>query len=197
MYRRVFIMTAILLFLMPFIYADVKTGPPGKRQTPMETPALDIAGSYGLQYIFYTSRGGDNPDKFTTGLGASGAFSIPTNNRRIRVSAKLSTEYYNYKSFHSYHNLKLSGNIMYRFFPSDSFSTYRLFVSAGPGADFVFRDDGHFGIYFLGNAGLVFTNNLNNGTDFIAGANSDITLQKGSWLFHLCVISGIRIRLGD
>lgn len=197
MYRRVFIMAAVLLCLMPFVYADIKTGPPGRRQTPVEMPALDISGSYGLQYIFYTSPTDGNPNKYTTGLGASGAFSIPTKNRRIRASARLSTEYYNYKDFHSYHNLKLSGNIMYRFFPSDNSSTCRLFVSAGPGADFVFRDDGDFGIYFLGNTGLLFTNKLNNGTDFIAGANSDITLQKGSWLFHLCAVSGIRIRLGD
>ena len=196
MNRSSFIIVVLLLFSLSFTYAGERAGPPVLTERTRGEPAVDFSASYGLQYIYYTDTG-SNTDKVTSGFGAAANFSIPAKNNKIRLSSGLSAEYYRYKNFHSYLDLKLSESVTYQIFPSETNATHRIYTGVGAGADFVFRSDGDFGIYFLANTSLVYALRLNKHSDFLSGANADITLQKGSWLFHVQASAGIRVWLGE
>lgn len=196
MNRSICIIVVLLLFPLSFVYAGERAGPHISAESARGEPAFDLSMSHGLQYINYTETGNEK-DKVTTGFGAAIGFSYPSTNDKIRLSTNFSAEYYRYKDFHTYLDLKLSGSIIFLIYPSKTTATHRIYAGFGAGADLVFRSDGDFGIYFLANSSFVYALRLNKQSDFLSGLNTDLTLQEGSWLFHIRASAGIRVWLEE
>lgn len=95
-----------------------------------------------------------------------------------------SLESFNFEDFHSYYDLKLSGNIRKRVLNTEN-SRMNCYLVLGAGSDIVIRDDRAFGCYLLVKTAFEARYSMNDNFDFVFGFCTATTFQKGSKVLHL------------
>lgn len=156
--------------------------------------SISVGPSLNSQHIFYESDIYGN--KNTLGPGFSFAFDYPLVHP-IDLEANVTYEYESYKDFFSYHDLKLSANLILKFFNnSETVSRVNLYLLTGCGVDFVFRNDGDFGLYFLIRDGFLLDFGITEKVTLYFKPIVELTFQKGSAVLHTSEGIGVSVNLG-
>lgn len=150
--------------------------------------------SFNQQFIFYSSDYYQN--RQTVGPGFSCSFDY-TVSHPIKLLTNATYEYESYKDFFSYHDLKISANFIFKFFNNiETVSRVNLYLLTGYGVDFVFRNDGDFGLYFLIRDGFLLDFGITEKVTLYFKPIVELTFQKGSAVLHTSEGIGVSVNLG-
>lgn len=177
------------IFLVVFLF--LLTGA-GLFASSDHTSTLDINYTFGRQYIFYDNQTVYN-NKTTSGMGGGFEYSYVLKPHSTSIGFGTSFEFYRFSGFHDYLDVKVSANLKQHLFTIDSVD---FDIAGGVGVDFVFREDGDKGLYFLGRLGLDVVLPGTETFDVVVHTGGEFTTQKGSWLFHLNGSAGFRWKFG-
>ncbi len=153
---------------------------------------VDVTYSFGRQYIFYDNTN-TYTNRTTSGLGSGFEYNYALKPDSTYIGAGASLELYDFSSFHEYKDLKISATVKQYVYALEDVN---LNLTGGAGVDLVFREDGDFGLYFLGRLGLEAVFPATEKFGVVVHTSGEYTNQKGSWLLHVVGSAGFRVYLG-
>lgn len=149
--------------------------------------------SLNYQHIFYDSDNYQN--RKTLGPGFSFSFDYALSHP-VALGTNVTYEYESYKNFYSYHDLKVSLNAIVHLSKKDRADrVVNFYALMGSGVDFVFRNDGDFGLYFLIRSGLAADFRLSTKVNLYVKPLVEMTFQKGSSVLHASLGIGATVKL--
>ena len=153
---------------------------------------ITFSPTFSFQRIFYSVDNYTNRNGFGLGAGLSYDHFL---NSKTTLGVAVSYEYFIYRDFYHYNDLKTQATVKRQLCNSEKNNT-RLFLTSGAGCDFVFRNDCDFGVYPLFNLGLETVIKGTRDTDITLRTIVGITIQNGSVVLQANAGAGLRFGFG-
>ena len=177
----------LLILLFCFVAPELNAEPVSKI-------SISAGPSFNYQRIIYDSD--YYPNRKTIGPCFSFSFDYSAY-EHIQFGANVTYEYESYRNFYKYHDLKVSINAtVHLSYRNRTERNVNIFVLMGSGVDFVFRNDGDFGLYFLTRLGLILDIRLTEKTSIYIKPVGELTFQDGSTVLHSSAGIGVTVLLG-
>ena len=151
---------------------------------------------YALQKIEYSSEEADPDTRFSDyAYGALLGFAYNSSSD-FSFAFNFSTEYYNFKDFHTYHDFKLDVEGKFSLFEEKN-SRNKVYLNVGLGLDAVVRDDRLLGCYPMFVYGLEDSFMIAERISLALSCDLELTFQYGSTVFHVVPALSLRYHCGD